>query len=270
MNITRKQFLTGLFGVSAIISIPLNGVASVTGNSEFNKCRNDIVYFVEHYITRGGKPVVLREIQKTYLKRISGNNVFACKKSRQAGITMMNTFYALWRAYFFENQHIEMVFCKMSQAAAIRYGILMSKIGVIGFTNGIADDKYHDGSYKLAFNNGNSIKLNWYSNFANSPKETDDSNIIIADELAFAESYGSCFTHRIKEWFDNDTKTFIAVSTPFREHDVFGLLYTTLSDDHKMTITIYDYISSLQNFNSDKVKNYIGEKYFDQEYLCKV
>lgn len=255
MNISRKQFLTGLLGVTTVASMPLNGIAFTVNISEFDKCRNDIVYFVEHYVMLAGKPVVLREIQKEYLKRIVSNSVFACKKSRQAGITLMNTVYALWRAYFFENQHIEMVFCKPSQAAFIRSGIRMLKTNSISFANVISDYICGDGSYMLTFSNGNSIKLNWYSNFANS-RGTDGSNIIIADELAFAGSYSLRITQKIKDWYNDRNKKFFAVSTPLAKNDAFGLLYNTLPDDHKMTITVHDYIDSLQNFNSDEIKNF--------------
>ena len=155
------------------------------------------------------------------------------------------------------------------QATNIRYSIIMSRIRVVGFTNSISDDKCRDGSYMLAFSNGNSIKLSWYSNFANS-RWTDKSNIIIADELAFAGPYGSRIVQKIKDWCNDRNKKFFAISTPLVKNDAFGLLYNTLPDDHKMTITVYDYEDNLQNFNSDEVKRYIGEKSFDQEYLCKV
>lgn len=37
---------------------------------EYKKCKHDVVYFVEHYVTVNGKNIVLTQLQKSLLRKL--------------------------------------------------------------------------------------------------------------------------------------------------------------------------------------------------------
>lgn len=100
----RKQFLgTMLAGVTAGC-IPAFACPE-KGTSEFEKCRNDILYFVDHYLVVDddfyGK-LKMSPQQREYLKRIStAPDYFFCAKGRQIGISTANNVFAYWKTTCF-------------------------------------------------------------------------------------------------------------------------------------------------------------------------
>ena len=77
--------------------------------TEFEKCRNDILYFVDNYLEVNdplyGK-LKMSSQQREYLKRISTTpDYFFCAKGRQIGISTANNVFAYWKSIFFGPDH---------------------------------------------------------------------------------------------------------------------------------------------------------------------
>lgn len=108
MEMNRKQFLgTMLAGVTAGC-IPAFACPE-KGTSEFEKCKNDILYFVDNYPEVNDKlhgKLKMSPQQREYLKRIStAPDFFFCAKGRQVGISTANNVFAYWKSIFFGPDH---------------------------------------------------------------------------------------------------------------------------------------------------------------------
>lgn len=69
--------------------------------SEILKCRNDIMYFIEHYVKLpNGSKIVLKDWQKEYLKHLVDRNDAILSDKWQAGKTTINAIYVIWSAIF--------------------------------------------------------------------------------------------------------------------------------------------------------------------------
>ena len=98
----RKQFLGTMFATVAGSCIPSFGKSE---KSEFDKCKEDILYFVDNYLEvndpLNGK-LKMTPQQREYLKRIStAPDYFFCAKGRQIGISTANNVFAYWKTTFF-------------------------------------------------------------------------------------------------------------------------------------------------------------------------
>ena len=115
MEINRKQFLGSLLAGATFGCIPAftDSRLNKFEPTEFEKCRNDILYFVDNYLEVKdpiyGK-LKMSPQQREYLKRIStAPDYFFCAKGRQIGISTANNVFAYWKTTFFENQHVFIV-----------------------------------------------------------------------------------------------------------------------------------------------------------------
>ena len=104
MDISRKQFLGSLLAGATIGCTPAFA-KPVLEPTEFEKCRNDILYFVDNYLdvydNLYGK-LKMSPQQREYLKRIStAPDFFFCAKGRQIGISTANNVFAYWKTTFF-------------------------------------------------------------------------------------------------------------------------------------------------------------------------
>ena len=99
----RKQFLGSMFAtVAGSCILPSFGQSE---KSEFDKCREDILYFVDNYLevndSLNGK-LKMNPQQREYLKRIStAPDYFFCAKGRQVGISTANNVFAYWKTTCF-------------------------------------------------------------------------------------------------------------------------------------------------------------------------
>ena len=106
IDMNRKQFLGTVFATVADSCIPSFGKDA---RSEFDKCKNDILYFVDNYLEVNdplyGK-LKMSAQQREYLKRISTTtDYFFCAKGRQVGISTANNVFAYWKSIFFVPDH---------------------------------------------------------------------------------------------------------------------------------------------------------------------
>lgn len=101
IDMNRKQFLGTVFATAACSCIPSFGRSE---KSEFDKCKDDILYFVDNYLevndTLNGK-LKMTPQQREYLKHISiAPDYFFCAKGRQVGISTANNVFAYWKTIF--------------------------------------------------------------------------------------------------------------------------------------------------------------------------
>lgn len=92
--------------------------------SEIVKCRNDILYFAEHYYTivsvdRGKEIIKLYSKQRELLKCLEQNNRVVCLASRQSGKSTSYCIYALWLTLFNPDKKILIVANKEATALEI-------------------------------------------------------------------------------------------------------------------------------------------------------
>lgn len=111
MEINRKQFLGSLLAGATVGCIPALASPRLDKSepTEFEKCRNDILYFVDNYLEVNdhlyGK-LKMSPQQREYLKRIStAPDFFFCAKGRQIGISTANNVFAYWKSIFYGPDH---------------------------------------------------------------------------------------------------------------------------------------------------------------------
>lgn len=117
MDINRKQFLGSLLAGATIGCTPAFAEPVLEPTefepTEFEKCRNDILYFVDNYLVVDDRlygKLKMTPQQREYLKRISTTpDYFFCAKGRQIGISTANAVFAYWKTTFFENQYVFIV-----------------------------------------------------------------------------------------------------------------------------------------------------------------
>ena len=113
IDMNRKQFIGSMFATVAGSCIPSFGKSE---KSEFDKCKEDILYFVDNYLEVNdplyGK-LKMTPQQREYLKRIStAPDYFFCAKGRQIGISTANNVFAYWKTTFFgPDYHVCIVGC---------------------------------------------------------------------------------------------------------------------------------------------------------------
>ena len=105
MEINRKQFLGSLLAGATVCCIPALASPRLDKSTEFEKCRNDILYFVDNYLEVNDRlygKLKMSPQQREYLKRIStAPDYFFCAKGRQIGISTANNVFAYWKTTFF-------------------------------------------------------------------------------------------------------------------------------------------------------------------------
>jgi len=105
MDINRKQFLGSLLAGATVGCVPAFASPRLDNLTEIEKCRNDILYFVDNYLEVNdplyGK-LKMSPQQREYLKRIStAPDYFFCAKGRQIGISTANNVFAYWKTTCF-------------------------------------------------------------------------------------------------------------------------------------------------------------------------
>ena len=89
---------------------------------EFEKCKQDIIYFADNYykiinLDRGLETIKLFDVQKQMLRMMAEGNLIAHSKRQITGKTTLCCIFALWTALFFENSKIVIV-CHSKQSIA--------------------------------------------------------------------------------------------------------------------------------------------------------
>lgn len=112
MDMNRKQFLGSMLAGVTIGCTPAFATSKLDKSepnkfepTEFEKCRNDILYFVDNYLEVNDRlygKLKMSPQQREYLKRIStAPDYFFCAKGRQIGISTANNVFAYWKTTCF-------------------------------------------------------------------------------------------------------------------------------------------------------------------------
>ena len=152
---------------------------------EFNKCKKNIVYFVEtycKYLTPDGKihDVVLTKKKKDFLKALAdGNNhKIIAMGYRQSGKTMLEIVFALWKMCFYPMSRVAVVPCLKINASTI-YGRFMEMANLLPDWMGFKKDT--KSRQPGTFINGSQFVSVWDPEFLRGLSI----NTLFVDELAF-------------------------------------------------------------------------------------
>ena len=143
MDINRKQFLGSLLAGAAIGCTPAFA-KSVLEPTEFEKCRNDILYFVDNYLEVNDRlygKLKMSPQQREYLKRIStAPDYFFCAKGRQIGISTANNVFAYWKSVFLGPDHYVFIVepnMRMKERMKELYGDVSNSGSFMPFPNSV-------------------------------------------------------------------------------------------------------------------------------------
>jgi hypothetical protein len=229
MDINRRHFIGLIAGAAACApSLAMETAAP----SEFERCRDDILYFLDNYLVVDGEvggKLKMNDDQRRYLKRISTTTGhFACSKGRQVGISTANCVFAYWKSVFFEKGDVWIV-CP-NRGMCERTGNVYSTISDSGaFPPSIGRTHF---VYPVALE---SLSFD------------DENNTFILDELAFwSDGCMERWRRGVMEQRLLDVSRkgcrFIATSTPYSPTDVFTAMYMVYPEGQKMVIPRMDIV----------------------------
>jgi hypothetical protein len=117
MLIFFKKYLTGLrrFPYYARMNTPeMEKYDEKIIRRELEKCAADAVYYIDNYgtiedATHGLIPFHLWDGQKKYIRDIHNNNISACLKGRQIGVTWLVIHYCIWFCAFFAHKFVAII-----------------------------------------------------------------------------------------------------------------------------------------------------------------
>ena len=228
MEMNRRQFLGSAFA-ACCVGPTMGNVEEV---SEFDKCKNDILYFVDNYLEVNdplyGK-LKMAPQQREYLKGISTTpDYFFCAKGRQIGISTANCVFAYWKTLFFgEKEHVWIVCCNRGMCKCT-----CDKYYTIGNTGVFVhpDQVFPSSIARVHFITPDGLRgIDWH----------DRNNTFILDEFEFwNDNWGDKETQRTlysnlmnplfvkdaPELFKKCACNFIVVSTPNYKNSFFNTL----------------------------------------------
>lgn len=233
MDMNRKQFIGSLL---AGITVGCNP-AFATEQSEFDKCKADILYWVDNYLSVHDRLHGWLEMspqQREYLKRMSETKDYLfCAKGRQIGASIANLVFARWKARFFENHHVFIVEPNLRCAEDAKH-----------IDNCIFQlpSRCQEGSWVyITTPKGIERGIDWH----------DPNKTFILDEYAWwnqncmdKESWRSLCSNLsqpllVKEHpkaFEKYACNFIVVSTPSDHSDLFSMLVNNVDDSRRLIL----------------------------------
>lgn len=230
MNISRKQFLGSLLAGATAGCMPAIESPFFLKNetTELEKCRNDILYFVDNYLEVNDRlygKLKMSPQQREYLKRIStAPDYFFCAKGRQVGISTANNVFVYWKNLFFPGHKVWIV--EPNMAMAKRIG---ESFANISNTGGFDLD-----SNRIHFVSPHALNcVDWH----------DRNNTFILDEFAWWSHRPESFElsldlyNTICDGSSGSTlKNIIAVSTPTDHVDLFSMLMEKVDSSRKLVL----------------------------------
>ena len=214
IDMDRRQFLGTVCATVAGSCMPSFGT---TEKSEFDKCKEDILYFVDNYLavndTLNGK-LKMTPQQREYLKRIStAPDYFFCAKGRQVGISTANNVFAYWKSIFFgPDHHVYIVEHNkmMCEDAEKMYGNISNSGEFLPTLNQV---------HFIVPSRLRGLDLKYRN------------NTLILDEFAFWSHY-SMDTHLMSELEHNLMRDFLVNGIPdrYQKYDCNFIVHSTLND----------------------------------------
>lgn len=117
----RKLFYQGNPKIKAT-GVPINFTQHQL--SEYKKCADDPIYFIENYVKivnvdKGLIPFILYKFQKRMIHAFQNNRFVIAKVARQSGKSTLTVSYILWYALFHEHKAVALLANKASTARDI-------------------------------------------------------------------------------------------------------------------------------------------------------
>lgn len=247
---------------------------------EFEKCKNDILYFAENYFFilipgKGKEKIKLYSAQKRVLKKMMKNSYFVLLASRQIGKTTIFTIFLLWVTLFFNDNKILLVANKEFTAIEIFTRIRMAYEMLPNWLKSPIDESLGGyGKTSMGLENGSGIQI---STTTGSAGRGMSCNILVLDEAAFIEPHiVEAFWASIFPIVSSipDGKVFMC-STPNGTGNLFHQLYTEAEEADGNNGWGYDKIlwSEIPGRTEKWVKKIkaglASEEKFRQEYNCE-
>jgi len=183
---------------------------SFNTNEEIEKCKNSIVYFANNYcnIQHPQKGKILCELyryQENILKLFFQRKKIILNKSRQIGVSTMESIYATWLLLFKKDVNIGFISTKRDTSLEYISHIktILNNLPIFLKPN-ILENK---DIYSIFFKNGNYVKVN-----SEGINDTCRYSHIFFNEFAFFKNPENTFLNYLPLTFDNTQ--FIISSTP--------------------------------------------------------
>jgi Terminase large subunit, T4likevirus-type, N-terminal/Terminase RNaseH-like domain len=239
------------------------------------KCRQDIVYFAEHFFFVNGiygkEHIKLFDKQKRILRTIQGNKKTLLITSRQWGKSTLMTIVAVWTALFFPDQTIVIVANKQSTATEIFNRVRLAFIEMDNWIKGGVVE-FNKTFFTLA--NGSRILTSATSPDAIRGLTID---VLLLDEFAIippqvAEDFWAAVTPTLATRFNNNKNSkLIVASTPKGIGNKFYDLVSKAEkgeNDFKVEKAMwYDFPGRDETWKENEVST-LGPELFAQEYEC--
>ncbi|MDD4110045.1 MAG: terminase family protein [Clostridia bacterium] len=248
--------------------------------AEIEKCKNDILYFSQHYfhivtLDEGKRKIQLYTGQKRILKALQKYRFNVINASRQSGKTTLTTIYALWMTCFSDFKRVVIVANKESTAIMILRRIALAYEEL---PNWLKPGTAQYGKKEIILGNHSSIAI---STTTGSAVRGDTVNCIIIDEAAHIED------HLMKDFWASvipvissskkrTTKIFMT-STPKGTGNLFYDIFTKAKvkeDDNNLTwhaeeFHWFEIPGRGKLWKQDMIEALHGDKLlFEQEFNC--
>jgi len=235
------------------------------------KSRKNILYFAENFffitnLDEGKMKIRLHGYQKRILRSLRDNRFVCLLASRQVGKTTLMTIYALWIAFFFEDQRILVVANKEQTAINIFKRI---RLAYEKLPNYLKPGAVEYGKTAMSLGNGSSIGISTTSSDAG---RGDSCNVLILDELAFIDN------HLVEQFWSSvypiissskKSKIFVA-STPNGTGNLFHELYSGAIDgknDWKAEkVDWWEFPGRDEAWKDKTIRTLGSREVFDQEF----
>lgn len=254
----RRDFIkSSLLGIGALsIPITLTGIPNKIILSEYERCKDDLIYFIERYCyqkdpMQGDVLIKLTDQQKEIINDIDTYQYNLFNKSRQIGMSIVFVAYSLWKNIFYDNVNIGIMSVSMGaknyliEKYKIMYDNLPEKFKILKESN-----KYHK-KYK------NDSQIQFMSRFTDLKSWSFD--YLFLDEYAFFNNDRDIFISAIPI-----TSKMIISSTPNGKKNHFYKLWKYKNNFNKKTFRWNGSVS-----RKNELKKYWAKKNYKQEILAK-
>lgn len=192
---------------------------------EFEKCKNDILYFAENYfyincIDEGNTKLKLHPYQKNILEMYKDNRFSLLMSSRQASKTIMSSIFVLWTAIFKEDQRI---FLATHSEKSAKFILNIIKSAYEKIPDWIRPSFEYD-SDSLKLENGSFIEV---KSLTKNDIRGYNANLLVMDELAFfpEEITSEFWAYAYPIIKSSNISKIIIASTPKQKSGLFYELY---------------------------------------------
>lgn len=224
--------------------------------SEIKKCKNDIIYFVEKYCKiqtiDGLSNIKLRKYQHDILINYAKNKLNVVLKSRQVGISLLNSLFATWVSLFMENQ---CVFFKATKSAINIHNMDRVVLLLDNLPFFMKPGLTSMSKTKIEFDTGNKIEIIK----DDIDKDNAFSYTLIVDEAAFIRNLN----------LPKEIDKFILTSTPNGFNKFYEIYQGSIKGENNYVASKVDWhqVSGRdEKWKQEMVKMIGSEKAFNQEY----